>query len=201
MCFNCEQEAVNLRPTYADAYTGLGVSLKESKRKDEAEACFQQVVRLRPGCALSLGNLAGGSCASSVLLASSGAVQHAFAQGRLAEGPSHCLLCSHWQAAPVIGTIRVCAAVTDRCQAAGAQESTTSRASWTWRSRPTRRPSPASRSSRRLTTTWATLSGKLAAPMRLCRCAAHFPLCGGIHQDHARPTCQWFLNPASECIP
>ena len=54
-----EQEAVNLRPTYADAYTGLGVSLKESKRKDEAEACFQQVVRLRPGCALSLGNLAG----------------------------------------------------------------------------------------------------------------------------------------------
>ena len=38
---------------------GLGVSLKESKRKDEAEACFQQVVRLRPGCVLSLGNLAG----------------------------------------------------------------------------------------------------------------------------------------------
>ena len=35
------------------------MSLKESKRKDEAEACFQQVVRLRPGCALSLGNLAG----------------------------------------------------------------------------------------------------------------------------------------------
>ena len=51
---------MNLRPAYADAYTGLGVSLKESKRKDEAEACFQQVVRLRPGCALSLGNLAGG---------------------------------------------------------------------------------------------------------------------------------------------
>lgn len=47
------------RPAYADAYTGMGISLKELKRREEAEACFQQVVRLRPGCALSLGNLAG----------------------------------------------------------------------------------------------------------------------------------------------
>ena len=54
------QEAVRLRPNYADAYTGMGVSLKELKRKDEAEHCFAQVVHLRPGCALSLGNLAGG---------------------------------------------------------------------------------------------------------------------------------------------
>ena len=37
----------------------MGVSLKELKRKEEAEQCFAQVVRLRPGCALSLGNLAG----------------------------------------------------------------------------------------------------------------------------------------------
>lgn len=47
------------RPAYADAYTGMGISLKELKRREEAEACFQQVVRLRPGCALSLGNYAG----------------------------------------------------------------------------------------------------------------------------------------------
>ena len=47
------------RPAYADAYTGMGISLKELKRREEAEACFQQVVRLRPGCALSLGNFAG----------------------------------------------------------------------------------------------------------------------------------------------
>lgn len=53
------QEAVRSRPAYADAYTGMGISLKELKRREEAEACFQQVVRLRPGCALSLGNLAG----------------------------------------------------------------------------------------------------------------------------------------------
>ena len=53
------QEAVRSRPAYADAYTGMGISLKELKRREEAEACFQQVVRLRPGCALSLGNFAG----------------------------------------------------------------------------------------------------------------------------------------------
>ncbi len=53
------QEAVRHRASYADAYTGMGVSLKELKRKEEAEQCFAQVVRLRPGCALSLGNLAG----------------------------------------------------------------------------------------------------------------------------------------------
>jgi len=53
------QEAVRARPVYADAFTGMGISLKELKRREEAEACFQQVVRLRPGCALSLGNLAG----------------------------------------------------------------------------------------------------------------------------------------------
>lgn len=53
------QEAVRLRQNYADAYTGWGVSLKELKRKEEAEHCFAQVVRLRPHCALSLGNLAG----------------------------------------------------------------------------------------------------------------------------------------------
>ncbi len=47
------------RPGYADAFTGMGISLKELKRREEAEACFQQVVRLRPGCSLSLGNLAG----------------------------------------------------------------------------------------------------------------------------------------------
>ena len=59
-CSGRLQEAVRLRPNYADAYTGMGVSLKELKRKDEAEHCFAQVVHLRPGCALSLGNLAGG---------------------------------------------------------------------------------------------------------------------------------------------
>lgn len=53
------QEAVRLRQKYADAFTGMGVSLKELKRKEEAEQCFAQVVRLRPHCALSLGNLAG----------------------------------------------------------------------------------------------------------------------------------------------
>ena len=53
------QEAVRLRSSYADAFTGMGVSLKELKRKEEAEHCFAQVVRLRPHCALSLGNLAG----------------------------------------------------------------------------------------------------------------------------------------------
>lgn len=57
---HCVQEAVRLQPNYADAFTGLGVSLKELKRRDDAEACFQAVTRLRPGCALSLGNLAGG---------------------------------------------------------------------------------------------------------------------------------------------
>ena len=50
---------MRLRSSYADAYTGMGVSLKELKRKEEAEQCFAQVVRLRPNCALSLGNLAG----------------------------------------------------------------------------------------------------------------------------------------------
>lgn len=49
------------RPGYADAFTGMGISLKELKRREEAEACFQQVVLLRPGCSLSLGNLAGAS--------------------------------------------------------------------------------------------------------------------------------------------
>ena len=33
------QEAVRLRTSYADAYTGMGVSLKELKRKEEAEQC------------------------------------------------------------------------------------------------------------------------------------------------------------------
>ena len=50
---------MRLRPNYADAYTGMGVSLKELRRRPEAQACFETVVRLRPGCALSLGNLAG----------------------------------------------------------------------------------------------------------------------------------------------
>ena len=53
------QESVRLRANYADAYTAMGVSLKELGRKTEAQACFQVVARLRPGCALSLGNLAG----------------------------------------------------------------------------------------------------------------------------------------------
>ena len=35
------------------------IPLQELKRKEEAEACFRQVVALRPTCALSLGNLAG----------------------------------------------------------------------------------------------------------------------------------------------
>lgn len=52
---------MSIKPNYADAYTGLGVSLKELKRKDEAAACFEAVVKLRPTCALSLGNLAGES--------------------------------------------------------------------------------------------------------------------------------------------
>ena len=50
---------MRLRISYTDAYTGMGVSLKELKRREEAEQCFAQVVRLRPNCALSLGNLAG----------------------------------------------------------------------------------------------------------------------------------------------
>lgn len=33
--------------------------VQELKRKEEAEACFRQVVSMRPTCALSLGNLAG----------------------------------------------------------------------------------------------------------------------------------------------
>ncbi len=37
----------------------MGVSLKELRRRVEAQACFETCVRLRPGCALSLGNLAG----------------------------------------------------------------------------------------------------------------------------------------------
>jgi len=53
------QESVRLRANYADAYTAMGVSLKELGRTTEAQACFQVVARLRPGCALSLGNLAG----------------------------------------------------------------------------------------------------------------------------------------------
>lgn len=53
------QEAVRLRANYADSYTAMGVSLKELGRKQEAQACFQVVARLRPSCALSLGNLAG----------------------------------------------------------------------------------------------------------------------------------------------
>lgn len=55
----CYQEAVKLRPGYADAFTGMGVVLKELKRRAEAEACFEAVVRLRPSCALAHGNLAG----------------------------------------------------------------------------------------------------------------------------------------------
>ena len=62
------QEAVRSRPAYADAYTGMGISLKELKRREEAEACFQQVVRLRPGCALSLGNFAGAASKTSQAL-------------------------------------------------------------------------------------------------------------------------------------
>jgi len=63
---------VRLRTSYADAYTGMGVSLKELKRKEEAEQCFAQVVRLRPNCALSLGNLAGDclSCAYAFIILS-----------------------------------------------------------------------------------------------------------------------------------
>lgn len=55
------KQAIRVKLNYADAYTGMGVSLKELKRKDEAAACFERVVKLRPGCALSLGNLAGAS--------------------------------------------------------------------------------------------------------------------------------------------
>lgn len=63
------QEAVRLKPTYMEALTGLGVSLKELKRQPEAEACFRSVVQLRPSCALSLGNLAGEATQLAVALA------------------------------------------------------------------------------------------------------------------------------------
>lgn len=43
----------------ADAFTGMGVVLKDLKRLPEAEACFEAVVRLRANCALAHGNLAG----------------------------------------------------------------------------------------------------------------------------------------------
>ena len=59
ICTAAMQESVRLRANYADAYTAMGVSLKELGRKTEAQACFQVVARLRPACALSLGNLAG----------------------------------------------------------------------------------------------------------------------------------------------
>jgi Flp pilus assembly protein TadD len=57
---------VRLRPCFADAFTGMGVVLKELKRRPEAEACFEAVVRLRPACALAHGNLAGTSVAAGV---------------------------------------------------------------------------------------------------------------------------------------
>lgn len=53
------QEAIKFKPNYTDAYTGMGVSLKETGRKQEAIACFQRVCNLKPHCALSYGNLAG----------------------------------------------------------------------------------------------------------------------------------------------
>ena len=74
---------MRLRPNYADAYTGMGVSLKELKRKDEAEHCFAQVVHLRPGCALSLGNLAGGQHLASH--------RAAWAEPQYWAGPCHVL--------------------------------------------------------------------------------------------------------------
>ena len=77
------QEAVRVRQNYADAYTGMGVSLKELKRKEEAEQCFAQVVRLRPHCALSLGNLAGRTC---LVLEPSPAYKH---KHRSVVGPKH----------------------------------------------------------------------------------------------------------------
>lgn len=54
-----EQEALRLQASCADAHTGLGASLRELGRRGEAEAAFEAVVALRPGCALALGNLAG----------------------------------------------------------------------------------------------------------------------------------------------
>jgi protein O-GlcNAc transferase len=62
---SCYQEAIRLRPCYADALTGMGVVLKELKRRPEAEACFEAVVRLRPNCALAHGNLAGDRCGAA----------------------------------------------------------------------------------------------------------------------------------------
>jgi hypothetical protein len=52
----------------ADAFTGMGVVLKDLKRLPEAEACFEAVVRLRPNCALAHGNLAGMSVVQRFLL-------------------------------------------------------------------------------------------------------------------------------------
>ena len=52
-------EAVTARPDYAEAFTGLGLSLKELGRLKEAEASFESVVHLQPDSALGLGNVAG----------------------------------------------------------------------------------------------------------------------------------------------
>lgn len=93
------QEAVRLRSNYADAYTGLGMSLKELKRKEEAEVCFRQVVALRPACALSLGNLAGMSMFLEAwvvrfagLAVLGGRRIHAIGKSHLGEGPGGSVL-------------------------------------------------------------------------------------------------------------
>jgi len=51
------QEAIRLKPDYAEAHNGLGLLLARKGRTDEAIAHFQEAVRLRPGDAAARKNL------------------------------------------------------------------------------------------------------------------------------------------------
>jgi tetratricopeptide (TPR) repeat protein len=91
----CYQEAMRLRPGYADALAGMGAVLKELRMRPEAAAAFEAVTVLRPCCALAHGNLAGA-------LYDMGALEQAISSYRtaLALEPSFAEAVRHASAAP-----------------------------------------------------------------------------------------------------
>jgi Flp pilus assembly protein TadD len=52
------EEAVRLKPDYAEAHNNLGIALAQKAQIDEAISQFQEAIRLKPGYADAQNNLA-----------------------------------------------------------------------------------------------------------------------------------------------
>ena len=55
---DCYQQALNLRPDYAEVYNNLGLAFKQQKRLDEAVVCYRRALEANPRYAVACNNLA-----------------------------------------------------------------------------------------------------------------------------------------------